>query len=202
MINRARLIQCLPWQCLKESRIEPDREAITAALAKWLDTDIIGNDGTVKRRKTAELAESFSDAKAALKALRRHLKAANLSGKELHIFDTDGELRRATFDSLSRRMEQSLDLFAPPPHPAGNTGPDQWQRLVMRGIFWNLQEAWLVDWFNVPNKDQAKFMSAILIEFSNTKGLDAEAWSAEKWRKSRDGYFVRVRDRYHPPEFV
>ena len=202
MINRARLTQCLPWHCLEKSSIEPDRNAIAAAVADWLDTDLIAPDGTMKRRKPSELTESLEDAKKSLKALKRHLKAAGIERHTLPMFDTSGEIQTVVYKDILSRLEYALDLEAPAPHPAQNTGKDQWQRAVMRGFFWNLQANGLVDWRAIPNKDQATFMSAVLIEAGHAHNLPASPWTTEKWRKSRDGYFTMTESGYMPSEFV
>lgn len=198
MINRARLVQCLPWQCLNRSSIEPDREAIASAIAGWLDRDLIAADGTLKRRKPSELAESLEAARAALKTFRRHLRAAGLQDHALSIFDAAGAVRHATYQSLLIRMEQDLALKKPAPHPAANDNPDQWQRLVMRGIFWNLQDAGLVDWSSIFDRDQARFLSAILAEAASLQQLPSKPWSAGRWRKSRDDFFTATPTGYHP----
>ncbi len=201
MINRARLVQCLPWQRLAESRIEPDREAIAAAVAAWLE-----NPKT--RSKPADLTESLADAKKALKQLKLHLRAASLLSHELPIYDSAGERadyksmlvahdlagqhRKPTYADLLASMELNLESKEIMPHPAPNTSPTQWQTLTMRGIFWNLQDAGLVDWLPVSNADQARFLSAALLEAASAIGKNGKAWDGEKWRKSRDKFFTKT----------
>ena len=207
MINSARLIQCLPWQCLDGSSIEPDRELITNSLIEWLSSAPIAADGTVTRLRSSEQVASLKDAQKALRKLQRDLLAAKLLDHDLPIFDSSAERsdfrsllpsydlggnhRRPTYKDLIHSMTLDLDGKSPAPHPAAKDEPEQWQRFVMRGLFWNLWSNGLVDWRGIGPTDQAKFLSSIMLEVGTSKSLAASPWSAERWRKSLNDFFVK-----------